>query len=74
MSQPSDSENRKIPYDRFCNCGHIASDHWVSDRRGNLFTGQCRECASTYPILNELVCLEFRQDNLRYLEEKWENK
>jgi len=74
MSQPRDKEARKIPYDRFCICGHIASDHWVSDRKGNLFTDKCRACVTSYHILNGLVCLDFRQDNLKYLEEKWETK
>jgi hypothetical protein len=85
MSQPRDNEERKIPYDTLCVCGHIASDHWVSDREGNLFLSSCREgnlflsscreCSSSaYFVLNGLVCTDFKRDNLRYLENECKKK
>lgn len=74
MSQPRDREGRKISYDMPCICGHIASEHWVSDRKGNLFLSNCRECMTSYRILHGSVCLDFKQDNLFYLEKECEKR
>ena len=70
MSQPRDKEDRKIPYDMLCTCSHIASEHWVSDRKGNLFLSNCRECTNSMWLLDHLQCMNFRQDNLSYLEKE----
>lgn len=69
-----DREGRIIPYDRLCICSHIASEHWVSDKKGNLFLSNCRECTSNKWLLDHLQCMEFRQDNLKYLEQRYEEK
>ena len=69
MTQPRDNEGRKIPYDTLCRCGHIASEHWVSDGEGSLLLDRCRECFLDRHI-KMADCLSFKRDNLRYLEKE----
>ena len=68
--QPRDNSERKISYDTLCICSHIASEHWVSDRKGNLFLSHCRECFANTLFLNGKQCTYFKQDNLSYLEKE----
>jgi hypothetical protein len=75
MSQPRDREGRKIEYDTLCTCSHIAAEHWVSDRKGNLFLSNCRECKVDFKYLEGWFrCENFQRDNLAYLENELKKK
>lgn len=59
-----------IPYDMKCgNCGHDASDHWVSYNKVIVSAGRCYACASNSRIaaFGE-ICTTFKFDNLNYIE------
>jgi hypothetical protein len=65
-------EGIQIPYNMKCaTCNHYASDHWYSDRK-IIWEGPCSECTSI--IGWSFPCVQFKFDNLNYIEKVAERK